>query len=188
MFKEIFSTWEGVSSTTIKFKEDDPKLLDRDVDKTNYQLYFLPNRPFGYTPIIFDTDGSILDKFFGENANRQYLGLGGPVLSRDGKILESLLLINGKFYNNIQTDIDPERTLNDFKSTITHELGHVIGLDHSSINDKVLNVSAPVTILNHIERVISPQELINSLPLMFPIGISELPSLRQDDKSSISLL
>ena len=176
MFEEIFSEWENVPSATIKFEEADPNLIGEDVDGTNYQPYFLAAEPLGYTPVIFDNDGAITDKIYGGNASLQYLGFGGPVFANNsGRILESLLIINGKWYNNIQTDTDPERTFNSFKNTIAHELGHVIGLDHSSINDTALDLS-------------STQELKDSVPLMFPVGISEVPDLRQDDKSSVSLL
>jgi len=176
IFEEMFLEWENVSTTKIKFEEDDPQLIDKDIDQTNYLPYFLTTQPLGYTPIIFDTNGSIIDKLYGENASLQFLGFGGPVFAdRSGHIIESLLIINGIWYNNIQTSSDPERSLNDFKTTIAHELGHVQGLDHSQINVNSLNLGAT-------------QELKDSVPLMFPIGISELPDLRQDDKSSVSLL
>ncbi len=177
MFEEIFHKWEDVSTTTIKLEKDNPELLNADINNTNFLQYFLATQPFGYTPILFDTDGSIIETFYGENAGRQYLGFGGPVFgdNNTGTILESLLVVNGKWYNNIDTNTDPERTLDDFKNTIIHEVGHVIGLDHSSINDEALNES-------------SSQELKDSVPLMFPIGISSSSDLKQDDKSSVSLL
>ncbi len=150
--------------------------------------YFLSIEPFGYTPIIFDNDGSIIDKIYGQNASLQYLGFGGPTFGNDnGRILESLLIINGKWYNDINTTTDPERSLNDFKGTIAHEVGHIIGLDHSSINDSALSETNNTQSARAIDEI-DEREFIDSVPLMFPVGISSLPDLRQDDKSSISLL
>lgn len=180
IIESLFADWESVSTANIKFQSGNPLLLNSDINASNFQLILDAPNPLGYTPVIFDDDGSIVDALLGSGSNKRVLGFAGPNFLRTDdsgivRILESQAVFNGKFINGIKTSDDPELSLNVFKSTIKHEFGHAFGLDHSQINVDSLNQGAP-------------QSLRDATPLMFPIAVNDLFDILRDDKSSVSLL
>ena len=92
------------------------------------------------TPVIFDDDGKITDAINGSGAKSEILGFAGPRLterdaSGDLKIVEGQAVLNGLFINGSKGTGDPaDVSDDDFKGAIFHELGHLLGLDHSQVN------------------------------------------------------
>ena len=92
------------------------------------------------TPVIFDDDGKITDAINGSGAKSEILGFAGPRLteraaSGELKIVEGQAVLNGLFINGSQGTGDPtDVSDNDFQGAIFHELGHLLGLDHSQVN------------------------------------------------------
>ena len=84
-------------------------------------------------------------------------------------------MLNGKLINGIKSENDLEVSIELFKKTILHEIGHAIGLDHSQINDDAIESQAT-------------KEIKDSVPVMFPKGVSESLELKSDDISSLSFL
>lgn len=172
----LFSIWENVKTASFKFQPHGQKFLDTEVDGNNFQE-FLESRNFlGYTPIVFDDDGSIVEAIFGKGSKNDVIGFATPIFSTKGKVSESQIVLNGIFVNGIDTNSDLELTLDTMKVAVVHEIGHGIGLDHSQINVDVF------------EDIFATQEERNTVPLMFPIALNDKVSLKQDDISSISLL
>lgn len=181
--ESLFSIYEDIPTSTIVLKQDSPGFLKEDLTADNIGNIIQPKTIMdlvGYTPIIFDDDGSILDLFAGSGASNQILGFAGPVLTilNNGKVKidESRVVLNGKAVNGVigipgdNIDVDE----NTFKTTVLHEVGHAIGLDHSQIND---------------EALLSPDPGVReTVPLMFPVALSSKFDLRRDDISSVSLL
>lgn len=179
IIEDLFDDWQAVPTTEIKFKRDNPGSLSLDVNETNFDPVLNAPDLLGYTAIIFDHDGKLLDGFLGAGAGNQVLGLSGPVTVNSGplvnQIAESQAVFNGRFVNGIDTSGDPETSVNAFKGTIIHETGHGIGLDHAQINVDAIKAGAT-------------QELKDLVPLMFPVAVNDLFEIRRDDASSISFV
>lgn len=177
----LFSSWSSVETATIMFKQDTLRFLDTDVNSSNFEKFLKPKSLEdlnGFTPVVFDVDGSLSDALLGEGGGNAVLGFAGPVVFSSGsfhKIVESQITLNGRFINGISDSTDLEVDLEKFKLTILHEIGHAIALDHSQINSEAIQPGAP-------------QILKNTVPVMFPRGVSSLFEVKQDDKSALSLL
>ena len=179
LIEELYKDWEAVGTAMITFQQDSPGSLDIDVTANNFDPILNSNSLLGYSPIVFDTDGSLLNAFLGNGAGNSVLGLSGPITVNSGplanQIAESQAVFNGRFVNGINTPSDPESTVNSFMGTIIHETGHGIGLDHSQINVEAIKPS-------------SGQEIRDVVPLMFPVAVNDLYLIRRDDAAGISLL
>lgn len=179
IIEDLYGDWESVPTAQINFKRDNPGSLNVDVDETNFDPILNAPDLLGYTAVVFDHNGALLNAFLGEGAGNSVLGLSGPVTVNTGplvnQIAESQAVFNGRFVNGTDAAGDPETTVDSFKGTIIHETGHGIGLDHSQINIEAIKPGAT-------------QELRDSVPLEFPIAVNDLFLIRRDDASSISLL
>lgn len=179
LIQGLYSNWEAVSTSEVTFEQDNPGTLDFDVTETNFDSILNSPSLLGYTPIIFDTNGKLLDAFLGSGAGSSVLGLSGPVTVSSGplvnQIAESQAIFNGRFVNGTDTLSDPESTVDSFKGTVIHETGHGFGLDHAQINVEAIRPGAT-------------QETRNAVPLMFPVAVNDLFIIRRDDASAASLL
>jgi hypothetical protein len=93
--------------------------------------------------VIYDTDGSIFENFFGVPRDA-VLGIAFPEWSedRDGDgyaetITEATILLNG-YAVNVN---DPQG--NQFAGVATHEIGHALNLSHSQVNGQMAYFSYP---------------------------------------------
>ncbi len=179
LFEDLFSDWKAVPTALDTFKRDTPDSLEFDVTASNFDSILNSNSLLGYTPVVFDTDGSVLNAFLGNGAANSVLGLSGPITVSSGplanQIAESQAVFNGKFIDGINTSTNPESTTDSFRGTIIHEFGHGRGLDHSQINVEAIKPG-------------SSQQLRDTVPLMFPVAVNDLFIIRRDDASAISSL
>ncbi|MFA6469222.1 MAG: T9SS type A sorting domain-containing protein [Bacteroidota bacterium] len=166
-----FQTWQDVATAQITFTNGGQ--LPVDVTGANYTTY-LDNFSDGINPMIFDTDGSIVDSLLGEGASNNVIGFAGSSYFTSGpnagKYAEGQAVMNGKFANNPFTEAQ-------FKATFVHEFGHFIGLDHSQINGKF---AADGNSSNDIY-----------IPTMYPTSTDDdtkLADLNPDDIASVSSL
>lgn len=124
-------------------------------------------------PVIFDSDGSIIFALYGIGASNSLLGFDQPLRldNASGIYLQHWLVLNGRFASFLSSD------LNALASTVVHEIGHLIGLDHSQLHQDFAFDTNPAN--------------NDYVPMMFPIGgfrRSNPLALGFDDQVSVSTL
>ena len=153
------SLWTNVATSTVTLSRGPD--LSVDVTSNNYST-FLYNFSDGLNPVIYDTDGSIIDSMFGVGAKNSVLGFAGSAWNNNGSqcaYTEGRAVINGYISVSDTT----------MKVVLAHETGHLIGLDHTQLDNS--------------------QGLVNSnYPLMYPIAYRGLTSLHEDDTAAVSAL
>ena len=167
MVNTCFQTWQGISTATITFQNDGQ--LPVDVTSTNYSSY-LDDFNDGINPIIFDTDGSIIDAEYGAGASDSIIGFAGSAYNTStGYYVEGLAVLNGKFSTVF--------TYEQFKATFFHEFGHLLGLDHTQIN------------MQYVHDGNTSNDIY--IPTMYPTATDDDTSLgnpNPDDIAAITLL
>jgi len=162
---ECFREWGGVSTATISFINDGE--LPVDVTADNYGVYWNSND--GINPIVFDTDGSIMDTVYGAGGSTSVLGF-ASFSTGSAYIGEGFVVLNGLF-------ADVPENPGVLKATVVHELGHFAGLDHCQINTDYAQNGIPTD-----DRYV---------PTMFPFQTDNDTSvavLNPDDEAALTLL
>jgi hypothetical protein len=188
--QSMFQTWQSVTTAALSFKNAGPILAapgfsDGDVSTAaEFNAVFGSCQAGTQSPIIFDANGSILAQL---GLDPRVIGFSTQCkLSASGHIVSDLVLLNGAFQNGVT---QPQLDANQFNEAITHEMGHLLGLDHSQINLDLLT-----TALNSGTFGNCNADELAGLPLMFPISFCQarldagLPQLSPDDKAWISRL
>jgi len=153
------ATWNNVSTASVTLQRGSDMPVD--VTLANYNTYVgnsFSTFQDGLSPVVYDSDGSIIDAFFGTGANTSVIGFAGSAYSTCS-YLEGRAVINGRISISDAT----------MTTALTHEIGHLIGLDHTQLD--------------------SDQALAGSnYPLMYPIAYRTLSTLHEDDIAAITAL
>lgn len=168
---EVLDLWEAESN--LKFEQVDGGKFGSDITVNNYDSILDPSGSLGFSPIVFDNDGSIVDEIIGTGAKNNVLGFAGAVFftSSGGHITgikESQSLFNGFLFRGNNS----ASVLNEFQTTILHEFAHMFGIDHTQGGN--------------IEGFNSNSDLTD-IPVMFPIAANPLVELQQDDIAAVRL-
>jgi hypothetical protein len=137
------------------------------------------------SPVIFDSDGTLFLQLMGDYS---VIGFAGPCKLDEtgGYILSAIGAFNGRFQDGIDEPYIPnyEMTVAEFNEALVHEFGHFAGLDHSQINESVLDRATALCNTTDLA----------GLPIMFPFATCQarstasLPMLAPDDLAWISRL
>lgn len=172
---DILSLWQNESS--IFFEKVGGGLIETDVNGSNYQRFLSTQSSLGYSPVVWDDDGSITDLIFGAGSKQSVLGFAGATFLRQdsssGKITgiaESQAILNGFLFSEANTGDSFSTILNAFKTTILHEFAHMFGIDHTQGGD--------------LEAYNQGGNRSN-IPVMFPFAANEEEELQQDDIAAI---
>ncbi len=171
-----------------------------DIDATNYDALLNGGTPDCYdtdggtpcfSPIVFDEDGEILDDLFGSCAKFSILGFAGFDDIEDGTgdpiktiVKRGQALFSGACLPDAggNTENKPgcgtcKRALTEeeIKTIITHEVGHLMGMDHSQVNPESF------ALCGGVEGC--PAEVAQHIPTMFPILVNnaDMLDLHRDD-------
>jgi hypothetical protein len=134
-----FDQWNDVPTAT--FRADvagtiKSRIGIADVTGANAAELYEKQNGYGFW-VLYDTDGSILEEYFGIS-RYAVLGIAFPEWADDdGRITEATALLNG-FY---VSDTDTEG--NFVAGVFTHEFGHAINLSHSQVNGPLVYSSYP---------------------------------------------
>ncbi len=173
--EDRLATWSAVPTASISFTNAGP--LPVDVTAANVFSYFDVCSD-SLNPIIFDSDGSIIRTLFGIGNENFILGAAGPECfsSVPPVITGAGAILNGRFIDGVNSQLNPEISLADFAGVFTHEFGHFLDLDHSQIN---LTEGGDANPAND-----------DAIATMFPILINgaEQATLSLDDEVSVSML
>ena len=192
--KPFMKQWEGISlydetgqlipSVNISFVYDGA--VGEDINPTNFDKYF--NGDWTQEPvalIVFDDDGKILEELGSASAidPHKTIGLTLPLLDSTGQwMIGGMIIVNGKWRDGLKdSDIGNYELPDDltFKAAIGHEVGHLLNLDHASVNGEVEeNCSQPSNCTQG-----------NLIPTMFPKIVSSTQwTLNPDDKIMLASL
>jgi hypothetical protein len=107
-----------------------------DVTGANANQFYGVENGYGLW-VLYDTDGSILEEYFGVS-RYAVLGIAFPeIADANGKISEATALLNGWLVYD--TDVNGDSIAGVF----THEFGHAVNLSHSQVNGPLVYSSYP---------------------------------------------
>ncbi len=142
--EENVAHWSGIAGIELDFALVDGSIAE-DVTASNYEDYYVdssddPGLNDSLNPVIFDDDAGIVADLFGAANRFVVLGFAGP----DGFADETLeKIVDGQaFFNCLCLDGNPNDacmggivfTEDDLDFTMTHEIGHMLGFDHTQVN------------------------------------------------------
>ncbi len=159
---QAFATWSQVDTADLHFTATS---LGEDVT-TSVRFLALQRDPNAGNVVVLDNVGGIVENLFGKENRDKILGFASPQL-QGPHIGRFVALMNGALATNRDT----------VKSTLVHEFGHAIGLDHSQINATLA-----------LDGDAANDQFI---PTMFPTASdddSAFVSLNPDDKAWVSRL
>jgi hypothetical protein len=150
--------WNNIGTSTVHVSRGAD--LPEDVTAAN-QAAYIGNFGDGLNPVIYDTDGTLIDALFGAGASNNTYGFWGSMGSSTPPcgFTESHMVINGKasMTDQVLTDV------------MGKFIGHFLGLDQTQLDDA--------------------QGLVpSSYPLMYPFAYRQAPGLYVDDIAAISAL
>ena len=160
LVQNAIALWNGVNTSTMRLSIGTQ--LSTDYTAANY-AGILNNSSDSVNPVLFDSDGAIIDDIFGAGAKNNILGFAGSDYftagPNAGHFSEGVAVLNG--FLNVS---DATMTI-----VLAHELGHFFGLDHAQLDDTQGLAS-------------------NNFVLMYPIAFRTLLSLHEDDAAAVTAL
>ena len=144
LVRDSFAQWVDVETSSVDF--EDLGFLDVDVtvcdlcgpEETDYSS-FIQGQIHPENPVVFDNDGQIIEDLFGTGSRNSVLGFASvrfcqeeqsvvPCTRNSGLTHFSAWIVLNGFQSGVFAG---------FSKVITHEIGHLVGLDHTQINSQL---------------------------------------------------
>jgi hypothetical protein len=156
-----FQTWQEAPVARIQIEAGRP--LTVDVTGRNAGDFLDGLTAESPSPILLDSDGSVLDELLGDGASDAILGFGQPLFKDEatGHIQVSLVVLNGKLASDFTDRF--------VQGVIAHELGHWLNMTHSQVNAEQLLDGDP--------------DNDGTSPVMFYRGPNDPGGLHADDRA-----
>lgn len=177
LLQQAFQVWNAVPTATVHFSQGADLGSDITLANASTVLPDLANTVLhaedGLNPVVYDSDGSIIDAYLGVGQSDTIIGFAASIVFENGThFLEGYAVLNGR---------DTGLTDREIQLLITHELGHLIGLDHSQAD------------INNTEKYfgnpgLCTTSLANRYPVMYPYTCRHTDTLHSDDLSAVSAM
>jgi len=191
LIAEAFSAWDSSSISTVKLSFSRSGSLGGDIDTLAEYENLVLDCDDSTNAIIFDQDGAIIEALFGVSKKTEVIGFAGITCITTNppfRITKGSALLNGLFING-DSDDGAEITQEEFKSTIVHELGHFLNLDHTQVNGHFFLGDKDDPGFEAYRSAGDPPA--TSMQLMFPfliVGLAQPANPLMDDIAAISTL
>lgn len=134
-----FDQWNNVPTSSFEAQIEgtiESRTGIEDVTGANAAEIYTVKNGYGFW-VLYDTDGDILEDFFGVPRS-SVLGIAFPEwANEDGEIIEATAVINGWYVWADDTEGHRQAAV------FTHEFGHAINLSHSQVNGQLAYISFP---------------------------------------------
>jgi|GEM_PF-2671084 len=156
-----FQQWDNVLTAALSFTNAGQ--LPRDVTSAS-DPYISGGTQFTdkINPVVFDNNGSITDAKLGVGASTSVLGFAGSAYSGNTYV-EGYAIINGALAGSGGT-ADQDR----YRATLTHEIGHFLGLAHAQIAMHADYATMYPVIEKSAQQVLGPDD-IASISNLYPV-------------------
>ncbi len=136
MVQDSINIWNGVTTAMLVVEHAGAVPGNVNIDKTNFTNFINQVNQQAY-PVVFDADGKIHEMLFGGPSN-SVIGFANAYFapnSNDDFLDGAHVVMNGSKANTSPNS--------GFRKTITHEIGHLLGLDHTQAGSGVIPVMYP---------------------------------------------
>ena len=174
LLNQAFALWNNVPSASISITQSTD--LSQDIVVSNYAPLLpngLNNDPSfsdGLSPVIYDVDGTIVDDYLGAGQSNSVAGFAASIYTvGSNAFVEGYAVLNGfKLANS-----------SDVIKLVAHEIGHLIGLDHSQLD---------IDNTEDLGNVCTTAPSRDAYPVMYPFLCRTANSLHPDDVAAVSAL
>lgn len=145
-FRLSFAEWERQSCTDLRFREEGPVARTVGYDQRRANTNTLLFRDVDCEDVVPASDrcwreGTCANRYDCWDYDRRLIAVTTTTFSQcDGRIVDADVELNAAWFEFTVSDT-AVRT--DVRNTLTHEIGHMIGLDHSNDRRATMYASAP---------------------------------------------
>lgn len=164
---QLFAIWQNAKLETttgrkirvVDFQYEYGGSVGYDINVDNYVGAVMGL--YGNAVVIFDSDGKIIDRELGESAHEYVVGFASPLSTGGPYFVGGIIVLNGLFVDGDDKN-SREIPINQFKSALLHEMGHLLNLDHTQAN---------IELISRIES--GDMLMIEDVPTMYPVLYGE---------------
>lgn len=165
--------WESIPLINLDFNIDNGA-IGEDITIDNYTTYIALGsddtpETDSLNPVVYDDDGSIVSEVFGSGNEFAVLGFAGPDaldsstgFITDGQALLNCLCLEGNVNIASCEAVEVVFSSDELDFTMVHEVGHMIGFDHTQVNqDLEEDTTCDLDSLGDC----------NDIPTMYPLSV-----------------